>query len=204
MNAAKRTFATGAPTTLSFGDFDALQTAAQNVVDLGKEVADRGVLQNLVNSLGEGASVQIVAFLAPGTGPHPNTGESVNCNLTGAINNDFHIPVTEEAGQDEFSAIVVEMVPQGADGGPKRNAAWTLVKLQKVQSLKRMVKISGQLFYDNAHFPNSDPKHPLNGQPKRFSLWEVHPISQISVCKKANNSCDIDTASDWTPLASFH
>jgi hypothetical protein len=67
-----------------------------------------------------------------------------------------------------------------------------------------MVRITGQLFYDNAHFPNGDSSHPISGQPKRFSLWEIHPISTIEVCKRANNSCDVSKDSDWTPLESFH
>jgi hypothetical protein len=203
MNRQKRIFAAGDPTVLTFGDFDTLQTNVESVVELGQEVNDRSVLKNQLNSVGEGSAVRITAFLAPGTGPHPNTGESVNCNLTGASNNDFHIPVTEEAGQDEFHAIVVEMIPQGQDS-PKRNAGWTIAKLQTLLTSRRMVRITGQLFYDNAHFPNGDSSHPISGQPKRFSLWEVHPISAFEVCKHANNSCDVSTDSDWTPLESFH
>ena len=203
MNQQKRSFATGDPTVLTFGDFDTLQTNVESVVELGQEVGDRSVLQNQLNSVGEGSAVRITAFLAPGTGPHPNTGESVNCNLTGASNNDFHIPVTEEAGQDEFHAIVVEMIPQGQDS-PKRNAGWTIAKLQTLLTSRRMVRITGQLFYDNAHFPNGDSSNPIAGQPKRFSLWEVHPISTFEVCKHTNNSCDVSTDSDWIPLESFH
>jgi hypothetical protein len=202
MNEQKRNFVTGDPTVLTFGDFDTLQSNVESVVELGQEVDDRSVLKNQLNGVGEGSAVRIVAFLAPGTGPHPNTGESVNCNLTGAANNDFHIPVVEEAGQDEFHAIVVEMIPQGHDGG-KRNAGWTIAKLQALLTSGSMVRITGQLFYDNAHFPNGDSAHPIGRQPKRFSLWEIHPISTLEVCKHAN-SCDISSDSDWTPLESSH
>jgi hypothetical protein len=203
MNQQKRMFATGDSTILTFGDFDTLQSNVESVVELGQEVDDRSVLKNQLNDVGEGSAVRIVAFLAPGTGPHPNTGESVNCNLTGSSNNDFHIPVVEEAGQDEFHSIVVEMIPQG-ENSPKRNAGWTIAKLQTLLTSGRKVRVTGQLFYDNAHFPNGDPSHPISGQPKRFSLWEIHPISAVDVCKRANNSCDVSTDSDWTPLESFH
>jgi hypothetical protein len=204
LNRQKRLFATGDTTILTFGDFDTLQSNVESVVELGQEVADRSVLKSQLNGIGEGSAVRIVAFLAlGGLGPHPNTGESVNCNLTGATNNDFHIPVVEEAGQDEFHGIVVEMIPQGQDS-PKRNAGWTIAKLQTLLTSGSMVRITGQLFYDNAHFPNSDPSHPIKGQPMRFSLWEIHPISAFEVCKRADNSCDISNDSDWTPLESFH
>src|SRR5262249_52806610 len=148
----------------------------ESVVELGQEVDDRSVLKNQLNGIGEGSAVCMVAFFAPRTGPHSNTGESGNCNLTRATKKDFHIPLVEEAGQDEFHAIVVEMIPQGQDS-PKRNAGWTIAKLQTLLASSRMVRITGQLFYDNAHFPNGDSSHPISGQPKRFSLWEIHPIS---------------------------
>jgi hypothetical protein len=210
MNQSKRTFATGAPVTLAFSDFSTLQDAADAVVEQGQEIADRSVIQNLTvgsNTMGEGTAVQVVAFLAsqPATpGPHPNTGESVNCNLRGPADNDFHIPITEDANLTEFDGIVAEMIPQGQDPGTTRNPGWTLTKLKKLQTTQRMVKITGRLFYDNAHVVNGDAQNSVGGQPRRFSLWEIHPISQFAVCKKADNSCSIDSDSDWTLLEDFH
>jgi hypothetical protein len=43
-----------------------------------------------------------------------------------------------------------------------------------------------------------DENNPLSGQPKRFSLWEIHPITSVKVCKRSTLSqCDPDRASDW-------
>jgi hypothetical protein len=40
--------------------------------------------------------------------------------------------------------------------------------------------------------------YPIGGQPKRFSLWEIHPVTSVKVCKKIKISqCDPDRASDW-------
>jgi hypothetical protein len=203
MNQAKRKFATGTPVTISFSDLAALQEAADSVVGQGQEIPDRSVLQNLQvgsNQMGEGTAVQLTAFLASNPpGPHPNTGESVNCNIRLPQNNDFHIPITEEANQTEFDGFVVEMIPQGANEGEKRDPGWSLDKLKRLQAAQRQVKVVGKLFYDNAHVINPDPQNPLQSQPKRFTLWEVHPISQFLVCKKTSG-CDIDTDTDWTPL----
>ena len=185
MNQSKRTFATGDPIALSFSDFSALQDAVDAVVDQGQEIPDRTAIQNLTagsKTMGEGTAVQVVAFLVvkqPTTGPHPNTGESVNCNLKGLASNDIHIPIAEEAGLTEFEGIVAEMIPQGADAGTTRNPGWTVAKLKQVQTSQKMVKIVGRLFYDNAHVVNGDAQNPLPSQPKRFSLWEIHPISQF-------------------------
>src|SRR5262249_24617789 len=97
--------------------------------------------------------------------------------------------VTESANASEFEGIVVEMIPQD------RPDRWTLANLAKLR--KKPILIEGGLFYDNLHVANGDASHPLNGQPKRFSLWEIHPITSVKVCTKAANQCDPTRPSDW-------
>jgi len=110
---------------VTFDTFSQLQTAAVESVDQGVEIdpSDReliksGSIQTTEGKLGEGDRVRLVAFLSDGT-PHPNTGESVNCNLKTEANNDIHISVTERKDGSEFEGIVVEMIPQN------RPAKWT-------------------------------------------------------------------------------
>lgn len=197
MNEAKRNVPPGAPVTVAFSDLQALQTATDAVVTQGQDIPDRTVIQNLTvgsTTLGEGMAVQVSAFLSPDKpGPHPNSGESVNCDLRGTANNDFHIPVTETAGLSPYAGIVVEMIPQN------RNAAWTVASLKALQTNQTQVKVVGQLFYDNAHVVNGDPDNPIGGQPERFTLWEIHPISQFLVCSNGTG-CDVNSDSGWTAL----
>jgi len=197
VNRLKRTVpAQGPAVTVTFDTFSQLQTAAVESVDQGVEIdpSDReliksGSIQTTEGKLGEGDRVRLVAFLSDGT-PHPNTGESVNCNLKTEANNDIHISVTERKDGSEFEGIVVEMIPQN------RPAKWTSDNVDDLHG--KVLLIEGALFYDNLHFPNDNPKHPLKGQPKRFSLWEIHPITSVKVCKKATASqCDPDRAADW-------
>ena len=139
--------------------------------------------------MGEGSRVRLVAFLSEGT-PHANSGESVNCNLKRQANNDIHISVTEKKDGSEFEGIVVEMIPQD------RPANWTSSKLDQLHG--KVLLIEGGLFYDNLHVTNADEDNPVPGQPKRFSLWEIHPVTSLKVCKKPRVSqCDPDRASDW-------
>lgn len=58
--------------------------------------------------------------------------------------------------------------------------------------------VRGQRFYDNKHRVNDDPDHELHGQPKRFSLREVHPITEFFVCMREN--CDPTEVDQGTPL----
>ena len=184
---------------LSFDDLATLQQQADESVGSGLHIAvdARAALANMAVSGGkvtEGNAVRVIGFLASdGTGPHPNSsGESVNCGIKGAASNDFHLPVTADANSSEFDAIVVEMIPQG------RPTAWTISRLKTVQTKQQQVWIEGNLFYDGQHRVNADPNNPIGGQPKRFSLWEIHPVTKFLVCEQT--ACSANTESEWRAL----
>ncbi len=147
-----------------------------------------------VGKISEGDPLRVIGFLTiEGTGPHSNSsGESVNCGLKGSKNNDFHIPVTTDPDTSEFEAIVVEMIPQ------QRATNWTVGNLNSVRSKKQQVWIEGNRFYDSVHRVNADPANPIGGQPKRFSLWEVHPVTRFLVCEK--EVCSDTDEQDWSEL----
>jgi Bacterial SH3 domain len=197
-NQLKRTLPSGTTAVmLSFDDFSNLQRQADNAVGEDKQLtaADRARLKRLTVSNGqisEGDRVSLLGYLV--AAPHLNTGESVNCNLKGEANNDYHIPFSNASNNSDFQGIVVEMIPQN------RPAAWNLANLTQVETDQQLVMVTGGLFYDNLHKVNGDPNNPQSGQPHRFSLWEIHPISQFVVCTKADNSCDPAQAGDWAFL----
>lgn len=200
MNQRKRTApdGTSAP-ILTFDDFASLQQQADNLVGENHELSadQRAHLRGLTVSAGqvsEGDPVTIAGYLVDV--PHPNTGESVNCNLKGEANNDYHITLSNDPSNTGFQGIVVEMIPQNRDPG------WNLAVLTQTETNGQLVLVTGALFYDNLHFVNSDPNNPRRGQPHRFSLWEVHPITQFAVCTKSDNTCDPSQAGDWAPISS--
>jgi hypothetical protein len=207
MNTIKHGHAlSGEPQTLTFQDFADLE--AQMEQRFGGKFAtldkpDRARLRNFTVSSGtvsERDFVQIIGFIAEKplkpkkSQPHPNTGESVNCNLTAGDDNDFHINLTPKAHDTEYDGIVVEMIPQGRDD------AWTTDRLRAVQDANLQIRARGQLLLDNHHRVNKDEQHPQGGQPKRFSLWEVHPIVEFDVCTAA--ACTANSPS-WKPLEDF-
>lgn len=59
----------------------------------------------------------------------------------------------------------------------------------------------GSLTYDNEHFVNDNPASPKSGQPKRFALWEIHPITAFYVCP-AGDGCD-PNAGQWVTLTDW-
>ncbi|HZF09454.1 MAG TPA: hypothetical protein VFE33_11755 [Thermoanaerobaculia bacterium] len=204
VNQAKRRLPTETEATfLSFTDMKALQDQANNLVGQHVELdaEGRAKLANLAvtdGTVAEGSLVQLSGFISTGAKPHPNTGESVNCKFTQAANNDYHINIAPKPTDTELAGTVVEMVPWGRPEG------WPLKKLLDAQKQKLRVLVEGGLFYDNLHFVNADPNHVLGGQPKRFALWEIHPITGFFVCSKKDGSCDPGNPDDnWTPLEDF-
>jgi hypothetical protein len=203
MNQAKRSVpSSGEPTRLTLDDFASLQDEADTRLgDKQKTLTKqaRAKLKNLPvggGTVSEGDLVELVGFIVglPNRPSANTSGESVNCRLKGEPNNDFHIPIARRWTHSEFRAIVVEMIPQD------RNTKWELDRLHAAAQQGRQVRIRGQLFYDNEHVVNDDPDDPIKGQPKRFSLWEIHPITEFMVCTTPNKACDPANAPLWQAL----
>jgi hypothetical protein len=215
-NATKRTTTTsGTPTRIGFDDFATLQkdidskfangpiTVAGATVSSVRNMAAaprKIILSGLKAPSGtftEGNFVELTGFIAATKeSPHPNTGESVNCKLTDPPSNDFHINITPQKNQDETQGVVVEMIPQNPH---RQNNDWNLDKLKKIQAQQLQVRIRGRLFFDDEHVPITDKTSKSN--PKRFSVWEIHPLSSFEVCLAS--SCTDTTGwkplEDWTP-----
>jgi hypothetical protein len=194
VNRIKRTVPrSGTPVRLTLDDFAGLQDQATQLVGQGRKASLdqearaklRGLkLQSVDREVSEGDLIEIGGFLIglPNR-PKASGPESVNCRLSGATNNDFHIPVGSAPSDTEFEGIVVEMIPQD------RKPGWTVKKLKRIAKEERPVIIRGQLLYDNKHRVNDDPDQIRGGDPKRMSLWEIHPVTEFFVCMTANKKC---------------
>ncbi len=163
--------------------------------------AERARLQNITvtNGLvGESSLVKIVGYIpAVGEGLKEGSVETVNCKFREDNQKDIHIPLAPQSSSTEYQGIVIEMIPQS------RSAEWNLRKLKLVRDRKKKVMIVGGLFYDNEHLVNTNPARPLSGHSKRFSIWEIHPITQFYICSRINNSCSAANIAGWTPLESY-
>jgi hypothetical protein len=142
-------------------------------------------------TLSEGDLVKLSAYLIKA---HDEGSESVNC--AGNDGTDIHISVGPQSPHTtEFDGIVAEMIPQ-----LPRPVGWDTLTLNRLAG--KQVLIVGNLSYDNEHFVNENAANPKPGQPKRFSLWEIHPITEFFVCP-AGDWCDPDVASDWLTLTAW-
>jgi hypothetical protein len=185
---------------LDFADLPGLQQLADAGVKSGttaKVSAKQraGKLHGLTagtRTVGEGDLVAIVGFIVGKASANP--GESANCYLMGANNNDFEFSIAPAAKATAYEGIVGEMIPQN------RPKEWTLGRLHKLSADGRQVFVQGQLMFDTRHLPN--PKKGTNHESPRFSTWEIHPVTKLLVCK-SGNGCNPAVADQWQPLESI-
>ncbi|HKD15945.1 MAG TPA: hypothetical protein VKE71_15525 [Candidatus Angelobacter sp.] len=138
--------------------------------------------------LGEGDEVVIQGFVLIA---RQEGAESVNCGKNvpdDPTNHDIHISLVQNPGDAECSSIVVEMTPH------HRPEEWTPKLVNEVAHAKLLVQVTGQRMFDSSHSPCSNGT-PVSGDPRRASLWEVHPIYKFEVCPQGNCS-----SGGWVPL----
>jgi hypothetical protein len=202
-NHAKNNFcATGDPVAITYEDLKNLQKFADdNGLKKGLKTSRDSLIDIFDSSggakIGEGTLVQFVTFLL---GAHHSNvgkgkGENVNCKLTERDDNDIHIELTMDRSVEEpdpCESVTAEMSPHF------RPEEWS--RLVELEKFDRPVRVTGPLFYDNSHAPCHDGVRP---NPKRISVWEIHPVYQFEICKakaKDLKACDVKDNSVWVRL----
>jgi hypothetical protein len=157
--------------------------------------ADRSVLRSVYttttkNTIGEGTRVAYVGYVLEAHPSDVSSGEDVNCKLHGAVNNDIHVTMAPTPTTALCQGIVAEIIPHS------RPLAWEKIS---TMSHDHPFLIIGQLFFDASHEP-CRPGKPT--KPPRMSLWEIHPIYAIYVCKGTTPAeCKAANRQAWVPLA---
>lgn len=199
-NQAKNNFcAANAPVNIDFDVLHQLQQEAASVTTFGGDQElpqDRSVLRHLptkVGDIGEGTVVRIVAFVINAHPSNVGSGESVNCKQKPAESNDIHIVLGQNSNQDdECSSVTAEMSPHF------RPDTWTPDNMN--QNNARLFRFTGQLFFDASHKPCTGSTGP---NPKRSSLWEIHPVYGVEICGDTGNNCKVDSDQNWIALSAF-
>jgi hypothetical protein len=161
--------------------------------------------RSFLTALGEGDHVSFEGFVFLA---RQECTETVNCEFIPPntdASHDIHIslldhqrtltpvPKNPPPAQDaeECTSIVAEMIPH------HRPPEWTACNVNEVANNGLRVRITGQRFFDAAHVP-CNGKLPVGSNPKRSSLWEIHPIYTFEVCPKG----DCKTGG-WVALTTF-
>jgi hypothetical protein len=157
------------------------------------------------SKIGEGDAVRLLAFVKEAhISDCESGGEEVNCKTPAMASNDFHIPLMDPAepnprGQPDCTSVTAEMIPH------YRPAAWSMIDLRT--PVKNPVRVTGPLFYDDAHEPcKLVGGNWIGDAPQRISLWEIHPVYALDVCSSTDpKQCDVtsDDRAVWTPYAQW-
>jgi hypothetical protein len=165
----------------------------------GEPPQDRAFLTNL----GEGHLVVFEGFVFHA---RQECKETVNCGTTPLnvnASHDIHIAFLEQprkthpndpkADQDkeECTGFVAEMIPH------HRPTAWTACNVNDVANKGLRVRVTGQQFFDGSHVACKNGA-PQGSNPKRVSLWEIHPIYSFEVCPSGDCA-----KGGWQPLETF-
>ena len=190
--------AKGRPIPLSFSAFKRLQKAVDDKgIQYGSSnrlPADRKALEEIIShngkKIGEGTVVQYVGFVHNPRNSNRSKGESVNCKRPGAASNDIHIDIVRAKNEPVCRSITVEVIPH------MRPEQWEVDKLKMIGN---PVRFTGHLFFDASHKPCKNDSDTVS--PKRASVWEIHPVYAIDVCKSSQISrCSATDKNVWIPL----
>src|SRR5271157_3117223 len=180
-------------------DFASLRKMGATAKQKGWETTDLTSRQPLHSffklngkSIGEGDVVRLKAWILDAHVSDCAAGEEVNCGTPGFVNNDLHIPLVDPSAggqkQGECTSVTAEISPHF------RPSSWS--NLDMKTPVKNVVRITGPLFYDNAHKPCLTPNSTSapTGDPARSTLWEVHPVYNLEVCASSDASkCDVSS-----------
>jgi len=197
-NDAKNNFcASGPPVNVTFDVLRQLQQEAATKVTFGSDSklpTDRSLLKGLpspVGTIGEGTVVRLAAFVIDAHYSNVGAGESVNCKRPDRESNDIHIVLGENSNKDdECSSATAEMSPHF------RPATWVPESLN--QNNEHLFRFTGQLFFDASHVPCTGGQGP---NPKRSSLWEIHPVYAVDICMDPANGCTVGSDLGWVSLS---
>ena len=153
--------------------------------------------------LSEGDRVSVTGYLH--RAEEGSNSESVNCY--GKDGRDIHLNVNATksvTAYDEWTGVVIEVTPQVAlPGYGRQDHVVMLHALQAVMLADLKILAIGSLAYDNEHEVNANKRHPNGTNPKRISLWELHPVLAFYVCPKAM-TCDPETPeAKWQTLKNW-
>lgn len=123
-----------------------------------------------------------------------SSAETANCLLTGRDNVDWVLSIASKPNDIRENSVTAEITPR------LRLDGWDLEKLRELELTKSYVRLTGWLLLDTAQLGRG------NLPDWRATNWEVHPVSEIEICRTTFKQCARDTrnpSTNWIRLAEF-
>jgi hypothetical protein len=146
-------------------------------------------------TISEGQTAEIDGYIAY---VKPGGVESCNCKSQDPQYMDTHIYVSatpQHANQtDKKFCLIVEVTPRVRIEQVQMGHDWATSTLISTLKPGTHVRISGYLFDDQEHRPNSVADSPSNANLWRASCWELHPVTDIQIVDAAASGSATKTA----------
>lgn len=127
--------------------------------------------------------------------------ESVNCHAKDAPHRDTHIELALHPSAPPRQRVIVEVTPRLREKMAVISD-WSTTALKK-QLLGKRVRITGWLFDDLEHKPQAENTNPGGARNWRATVWEIHPITGITVLP-AGSASAVATAPPSSAKAAHH
>jgi hypothetical protein len=204
-NEKKNNFcAAGEAASIDIAQLAALQkqveaVAGKNKYKAGSPPPNRAFLA----PMGEGKVVEFVGYVFEA---RQECAETVNCGASSPnvdASHDIHIAMiaqprknkpsaeTPASQAEECGGFVAEMNPH------HRPPEWTQCNVNEIAAQGLRVRVTGQQMFDGSHVPCKG-NIPVGSNPRRVSLWEIHPIYSFEVCPSGDCA-----GGGWVPLETF-
>jgi len=135
------------------------------------------------NDLGRWSRDDGATFEGTAVGVKAGGIESVNCHAKDPPHRDTHIELALGTGAAPRQRVIVEVTPRWREKMAVI-ADWSTAALKK-RLLGKRVRITGWLFDDLEHKAEAENTHPGGKKNWRASVWEIHPITGITVLSRA-------------------
>ena len=110
-------------------------------------------------------------------GGHP---ETANCGNLTTLYTDTHITVALDPQAPLTQTMIVEVTPRWRAMMAKQGIDWRTETLQ-TSLVGHTVKFRGWLLFDRSHILEAVNTAPNNRQDWRKTIWEIHPITSMTV-----------------------
>ena len=123
-----------------------------------------------------------------------SSAETANCLLIGKDNVDWVLSIAPKPNDIRENSVTAEITPR------LRPDNWDFEKLRELELTKSYIRITGWLLLDTVQLGRGSLSE------WRATNWEVHPVSEIEICKTTIRLCERDPrhpSKNWIRLAEF-
>ena len=121
----------------------------------------------------------ITGFLANAARSDDPGGESCNCHSANPNLDDFHLDLVADKTQiTKSNRVIVEITPRWR---ARLGDFGKLTTLQALAKRKAKVRVTGWMFFDEAHTSQADNTKPGSAGNWRATCWEIHPVTRFAV-----------------------